>query len=156
MKQQINEKYVQQTCLYLENESGAQVLAAPIPMKQGYWAAVDGTIFSFRQSKPKRLKQCDNGNGYFFVILSINGKSEKCYVSRLVASTFFIKPLEADSGGNLRDEINHLDGNRANNKLPNLEWCSSAENHIHAKKVLRSKDFLASKFATAYLASKAV
>ena len=155
MEQQINETYIQQSCLYLENESGERVLAVPIPMKQGYWAAVDGTIFSFKQTKPKILKSCDNGNGYRFLILSINGKNEKLYVSRLVASTFLLKPLEPDSAGNLRDEVNHSDGDRTNNKLPNLEWCSTAENHDHARRVLRSEDFLASKFAAAYLASKA-
>lgn len=155
MTHQINHSYVQQTCLYLENRCGIRVLVAPIPHKQGYWAGVDGTIFSFKQTKPKILKAANNGNGYLFVILSVNGKSEKNYVSRLIATSFLARPTEADVEGNQRDEINHLDGNRANNKLPNLEWCSSSENHDHAKKVLRSEDFLASKFATAYLVSKA-
>lgn len=154
MKQQINETYVQQTCLYLENSKEIRVLAAPIPEKDGYWAGVDGSIFSFKQSKPKVLKPCDNGNSYLFVILSINGKNEKCYVSRLIASTFYMNPSAPDSAGNFRDEVNHCDGDRTNNKLPNLEWCSTAENHDHARRVLRSKDFLASKFATPYLASK--
>jgi hypothetical protein len=155
MKQQINEAYVKQTCVYLENQNKISVLAAPIPEKDGYWAGVDGSIFSFKQTKPKLLKPCNNGNGYMFVILSINGKNEKCYVSRLVASTFFQNPSELDSAGNLRDEVNHCDGDRSNNKLPNLEWCSAFENHEHARRVLRSEDFLASKFAAAYLASKA-
>lgn len=155
MRQTINETYIQQTSLYLENTDGMRVLAAPIPNVHGYWASVDGSIFSLKRNKIGQLKPAENGNGYLFVILSLNGVSHKHYVSRLVASTFLVKPVEPDADGNPRNEINHVDGNRRNNKLPNLEWCSSAENHAHSKLVLRSADFLASGFAAGYLASKA-
>ena len=155
MRQLINDSYIQQTGLYLENIDGQTVLAAPVPKVHGYWASVDGSIFSLKHNKIGQLKPADNGNGYLFVILSLDGKSQKHYVSRLVASTFLVQPIELDAGGNTRNEVNHLDGNRMNNRLPNLEWCSSAENHVHAKRVLQSEDFLASKFAAAYLASKA-
>lgn len=154
MKQTINQNYVQQTCFYLENAEGHRVLAAPIPNVQGYWAAVDGSIFSLKRNKIRQLKPADNGNGYLFVILSLDGISQKHYVSRLVASTFLAQPIEPDANGNTRDEVNHFDGNRCNNKLPNLEWCSTAENKDHAKQVLRSEGFLASKFAAGYLVSK--
>lgn len=154
MRQTINETYIQQTSVYLENKDGVRVLAAPIPKIYGYWAAVDGSIFSLKRNKIGQLKPADNGNGYLFVILSLNGVNYKYYVSRLVASTFLVKPEEMDADGNTRDQINHIDGNRRNNKLPNLEWCSSSENHAHSKVVLRSADFLASKFAASYLVSK--
>ena len=154
MRQLINESYIQQTGLYLENKDGQTVLAAPIPNVHGYWAAVDGSIFSLKRNKIGQLKPADNGNGYLFVILSLDGKSQKHYISRLVASTFLVQPIEPDPDGNIRNEVNHLDGNRTNNRLPNLEWCSTAENHAHAKQVLRSEDFLASGFAAGYLASK--
>jgi HNH endonuclease len=155
MPHQIKSSYINQTCFYFRNCNGVSVLSAPIPGKQGYWVGVDGTVFSFKRTKLKILKPANNGNSYLFVILSVNGKSEKNYVSRLVAATFLAKPIEADSSSNQKNEVNHCDGNRTNNKLPNLEWCSSAENHDHAKRVLRSKDFLASKYAEAYIASKA-
>lgn len=154
MKQKINATYIQQTCFYLENSDGQPVLAAPIPNVHGYWAAVDGSIFSLKRSKIRQLKPADNGNGYLFVILSLDGISKKHYVSRLVASTFLVQPIEPDPNGNSRDEVNHSDGNRSNNRLPNLEWCSTAENKDHAKHVLRSEDFLASGFAAGYLVSK--
>lgn len=155
MKQTINETYVQQTCFFLENAEGQRVLSAPIPKCPSYWAAVDGSIFSFKRNRLEQLKVADNGNGYLFVILSFDGRTEKQYVSRLVASTFLVQTDELDPSGHPRNEVNHLDGNRANNCLPNLEWCSSAENHQHAKKVLKSEDFLASKFGADYLKSKA-
>lgn len=154
MKQLINQAYIQQASIYLENTDGKRVLAAPIPNVHGYWAAVDGSIFSLKRNKIRQLKPADNGNGYLFVILSMDGISQKHYVSRLVASTFLVQPIEPDADCNTRDEVNHSDGNRRNNKPPNLEWCSSAENHAHSKLVLRSADFLASKFAASYLVSK--
>lgn len=155
MKHKINLAYIQQTCFYLENAEGKRVLAAPIPAHPDYWAGVDGTIFSLKHGTFKPLKPANNGNGYLFVMLSSGGIVEKNYVSRLIASTFLFKPDEADKVGNPRDQVNHLLGDRTNNKAINLEWCSSAENHDHARRVLQSEDFLASKFAAAYLASKA-
>lgn len=155
MKHQINQAYIDQTCFYLDNVDGVPVLAAPITNCAGYWAAVDGSIFSLKRKKICHLKPAENGNGYLFVILSLNGVSHKHFVSRLVASTFLVKPVEPDKDGKPRNEVNHIDGNRRNNKLPNIEWCSTAENKDHAKQVLRSEDFLASAFTAGYLASKA-
>lgn len=155
MTQILNDYYIKQTCFYFDNSEGLPVLAAPIPEFHGYWAAVDGSIFSLKSGKPRLLKAAKNGNGYKFVILSVKGRSKKNYVSRLVAATFLVQTDALDRYGNQRNEVNHLDGNRANNRLPNLEWCSSAENHEHAKKVLRSEEFLTSKFAADYLRSKA-
>lgn len=155
MKQLFNDAYIQHTCFYLENNEGKRVLAAPIPNNPDYWAGVDGTVFSLKHGSFRPLTPADNGNGYLFVMLSLDGVAEKHYVSRLIASTFLIKPEDPDTAGNPRDQVNHLSGDRSNNKVVNLEWCSSAENHEHAKRVLHSEDFLASKFAAAYLASKA-
>lgn len=154
MTQLLNRTYIEQTCFYLENAEGQRVLAAPIPNHPDYWAGVDGTVFSLKHGSFKLLMPADNGNGYLFVILSSDGVKEKHYVSRLIASTFLIKPDNPDTAGNPRNQVNHLSGDRRNNKAANLEWCSSAENHDHAKRVLQSEDFLASRFAAAYLSSK--
>lgn len=58
----------------------------------------------------------------------INGKKKTYRAHRLVLMAF--KP--ADNMENL--EVNHIDGNKKNNKLENLEWCTSSENQIHAFK----------------------
>jgi hypothetical protein len=54
-----------------------------------------------------------------------NIKTCKRYCHRLVAECF----LEKIDGKN---EINHIDGNKHNNTLSNLEWCNRSENGLHA------------------------
>lgn len=53
------------------------------------------------------------------VTLWKNGKSKDWLVHRLIATTFL---------GESDLTVNHIDGNRFNNHIANLEWCSKAEN----------------------------
>lgn len=67
-----------------------------------------------------------NKKGYQYVNLSINKyKSVKWYIHRLVAFHFIDNP-------NNKPQVNHIDGNKSNNKVSNLEWCTNTENQIHA------------------------
>jgi hypothetical protein len=70
------------------------------------------------------LKTCLVGNGYQSVTLS-NNRISKFYVHKLVISHFKDNPL------NLK-EINHIDGNKLNNQIDNLEYCTSSYNKQHA------------------------
>ena len=63
--------------------------------------------------------------GYHQVFLSKNGAYKYPYVHRLVALHFI--PIEID-----RKFVNHKDGNKTNNHVGNLEWCTRSENMIHA------------------------
>ncbi|MEJ7316913.1 HNH endonuclease, partial [Staphylococcus epidermidis] len=54
-----------------------------------------------------------------------DGKSHDFYVHRLVAGAFIPK-VEG------KNYINHKDGNPRNNEVNNLEWCTIAENNLHA------------------------
>lgn len=74
------------------------------------------------------LKPADNGKGYKFVHL-YNGQTPKgrgCLVHRLVLSTHDVFIPE----GNL--DVNHIDGNKSNNHIHNLEWVTKSENTRHA------------------------
>jgi hypothetical protein len=68
------------------------------------------------------LKSWDNGNGYLFVGM---GRKNKHRIHRLVAYAFIPNPLK-------KDFINHIDGNKYNNHINNLEWCTRSENMQHA------------------------
>lgn len=72
------------------------------------------------------LKQNDNGQGYLQVSLCYNGKSKTERVHRLVALLFVDNPEKLP-------KVNHKDGNKRNNSAENLEWCSQADNILHAK-----------------------
>lgn len=76
---------------------------------------------STHQYKGKMLKPVLNNNGYLVV-----GIKDKHYsVHRIVAKTF----LEQIPG---KDYVNHKDGNKTNNHVDNLEWCTAKENTNHA------------------------
>lgn len=74
------------------------------------------------------LKTRIKNSGYEQVKLCKNGKCNHYLVHRLMAVTFI------ENRNNL-PEINHIDGNKQNNTLSNLEWVSSSENQIHAFKL---------------------
>ena len=75
----------------------------------------------------KVLKQGTNHKGCPIVYLSKDGKQKTITVHRLVALTFIENPLNLP-------QVNHIDGNKTNNNVSNLEWCDNSYNQIHAHK----------------------
>lgn len=73
----------------------------------------------------KLIKPFDNGRGYNCVHLYKNGKRYNKRIHRLVAEAF----IEGREEGY---EVNHIDGNKKNNFVDNLEWCTRSENIKHA------------------------
>lgn len=63
--------------------------------------------------------------GYTFHCLKICNVKEQKYIHRLVAQAFIPNPLNLP-------QVNHIDGNKSNNDVSNLEWCTSKENMMHA------------------------
>ena len=78
-----------------------------------------------RQSKIRILSPGRFGD-YHGVQLCNEEGSKKYYVHRLVCTAFLGNPI----GG--RVTVNHIDGDKYNNKLSNLEWSSYSENLKHA------------------------
>lgn len=73
------------------------------------------------------LTKCKDG--YVKVGLSKNGYTKSCKISRLVATTFILNPDN-------KREVNHIDGNKSNDFVSNLEWASPKENIHHLYNVL--------------------
>lgn len=94
-----------------------------IEIVEGYCATEDERIWSTKSNK--YISQRIGPNGYYCVNLSINGKCKTFQVHRLIAKAFLPKPSE-------KNIINHKDGNKLNNRIDNLEWCTSKENMQHA------------------------
>ncbi len=72
-----------------------------------------------------RLKQTLESSGY--LAMNIGGKHK--YVHRLVAEAFIPNPDNLPC-------VNHKDGDKSNNHVDNLEWCTQLENVRHAMSVL--------------------
>lgn len=83
----------------------------------------DGTIKSLLTGKniTKRI----GPNGYYQINLCINGKCKTFMFHRLIANAFIPNPDNLPC-------INHIDGNKLNNQLSNLEWVTYSDNTRHA------------------------
>ena len=67
-------------------------------------------------------------NGYYQRALSKNKISKRFLVSRLVAIAFIPNPKN-------KQTVNHIDGNKLNNNIKNLEWNTRSENTLHAFRI---------------------
>ena len=94
--------------------------------------SLDRYVFNTNKSKrlvkSRVLKPNKKSNGY----LSIKIKQKHSYIHRLVLITF--KVLK-----NGCDYVNHIDGDKENNNIKNLEWCTAKENTKHKYEVLKQK-----------------
>lgn len=102
---------------------------------QGRIRSVDrmcNTYFSEagRRIKGQIMKPTDNGNGYLIVHLKKNGQRTSKYIHRLVAETFLEKPAECNV-------VDHIDYNKKNNVVDNLQWCTQKENVCRSRANMR-------------------
>lgn len=81
----------------------------------------------------RQMKQQFDKDGYRYTELSNDNLERKmCRTNRLVLRTFVREPLDAEIA-------NHKDGNKANNKLLNLEWATQSQNVLHAIYVIKTR-----------------
>ena len=90
-----------------------------------YSVSSDGTVYSLKGNK-KALIGKITASGYREVVINHSGKKKYILVHRLVASIFL------ENIHNHRT-VNHKDGDKLNNDVSNLEWCSDSENLKHAR-----------------------
>lgn len=82
-----------------------------------------GDVYS--ESRRRLIKPYINKSGYLMIALSKNCKAKHILVHRLVALNF-IKNTEG------KPQVNHIDCNKLNNHISNLEWMTQQENIQHA------------------------
>lgn len=96
---------------------------------KGYFVSNLGRLKG-RTGKIMKAHIATKGNPYLSVCIKLKGrnsKSKTLKIHREVAKAFIPNP------NNLR-VVNHIDGNKLNNNVNNLEWCTDQENVIHAYK----------------------
>lgn len=91
-----------------------------------YQVSNTGKVRRIFKRKTKELKLVEDKDGYFYVKLSKESMIKHFRINRLVLLTF--NPIKNPSS----KQVNHIDGNKKNNNLQNLEWCTQKENLSHA------------------------
>jgi hypothetical protein len=81
-----------------------------------------------RKVKERIKKVSLDKNGYIFLRLSKDGIKKNLFVHRIVASAFL-------NNDDCLPQVNHIDGNKENCRVENLEWVSQSENSKHAFKI---------------------
>ena len=84
-----------------------------------------GRVKSHKGRNDKILTPIKCGKGYLQLILCADGKHKNVMIHRMVAKAFIPNPNEERT-------VNHKDGNKKNNCVDNLEWCSYSDNLKHA------------------------
>ena len=86
----------------------------------------------------RMLKPHLNHNGYLKHHLYRHDKQKELFLHRIIAIAFIDNPGK-------KPQVNHIDENKLNNDLSNLEWCTGRENIIHGTRTKRAAEKLSKK-----------
>ena len=93
--------------------------------ENSYEVTSSGEVLSLKRKVSKVLAPGKDKKGYLRVSLSEGGKAKTHKVHRLVAKAFIPNP------DNL-PQVNHIDEDKTNNHVSNLEWCTNKHNVTHS------------------------
>jgi hypothetical protein len=105
-------------------------------MIEEIWKDVEGydgryfvsNLGNVKNARGKLMGQYINKNGYFTLHLSKSGVKKFFAVHRLVIITFV-------PNAHNKEDCNHINGIKTDNRLSNLEWATKSENSLHAFKL---------------------
>jgi NUMOD4 motif. len=112
--------------LFLEHAMAEEIWKDACGYEKFFSVSSAGRIMSKRTGKT--LRQSTGHNGYKLLSTRLEGRAGKSIcirAHRLIASTFLPNTANAPC-------VNHLDGNKQNNHVSNLEWCDYSRNTKHA------------------------
>lgn len=103
-------------------------------LSEEIWKDIEGYENLYQISNKGNVKNIRTGkllsaekSNYLSVYLYKNGYKHFYKIHRLLAKAFIPNPEN-------KPYINHIDGNKFNNNIENLEWCTAKENALHAVK----------------------
>lgn len=108
----------------------------PVAGYEGWYEVSNlGKVKRVRKSQGSKCSILKNKTNtpYDRVCLYRNDQPVYKEVHRLVAEAFI-------PNSNSKSQVNHIDGNKRNNTVDNLEWCTARENILHSYRVLGSKN----------------
>ena len=95
----------------------------------GYFVTREGKVYSTHHSKGNKPKELKQRGGRYKAVTLTNGQKKQKSVHRLVAEAFILNP------DNL-PQVNHIDENKLNNHVDNLEWVTASQNQNHSNSKL--------------------
>lgn len=97
------------------------------------WKQFKDTVYEvsnlgqIRNKETQKILSQHDSTGYYQVGLFLNNKLKTFYVHRVVAETWIVNHNDLKI-------VNHIDGNKFNNRADNLEWVTQSDNLKHAHK----------------------